>query len=323
SIRSKMPYVNEPPSRPSLYRTANSASPGASVSAEGTRMSPLAPVSVPARAGDAPKTSSAARAKISDVHCCLFTERFAMTATSLHDSLDPRHRGLRTKKGSLCPLQVRHASGVPSSRAQVRRAPAISFAWRILANRLVQASLGRHLLFEAGQPGLERLELPPQLRKVFQRLGELLSGRDHPHVLPVRPCGKAGDERAGRKVARHQPPGRHHAVVAHREVSRHSRLPGQGDPVFQPGAPRDPGHGDDEAVLAYLHVVPYLDQVVDLGAPADPGGPADAPVDGGVSPDLHVVLDHYGPDVRHFPVLAAHRDVPEPVAADDRPRVDD
>src|SRR5690606_41720167 len=101
SIRSKMPYVNEPPSRPSLYRTANSASPGASVSAEGTRMSPLAPVSVPARAGDAPKTSSAARAKISDVHCCLFTERFAMTATSLHDSLDPRHRGLRTKKGSL------------------------------------------------------------------------------------------------------------------------------------------------------------------------------------------------------------------------------
>src|SRR5690606_32354982 len=120
-----------------------------------------------------------------------------------------------------------------------------------------------------------------------------------------------------------QPPGRHHAVVAHREVSRHSRLPGQGDPVFQPGAPRDPGHGDDEAVLAYLHVVPYLDQVVDLGAPADPGGPADAPVDGGVSPDLHVVLDHYGPDVRHFPVLAAHRDVPEPVAADDRPRVDD
>ena len=59
---------------------------------------------------------------------------------------------------------------------------------------------------------------------------------------------------------------------------------------------------DDDAMAADLDIVSDLHQVVDLGALADHGVAIGAAVDGGVGPDLDIVLNDDAADLQDLAV---------------------
>jgi hypothetical protein len=94
-----------------------------------------------------------------------------------------------------------------------------------------------------------------------------------PQRLPVRSRGVAAHRRARRHIAEDARLRRDRRAIADPDVTRYSRLAAQ---RHEPAQPRAPGYADlrdHDAVLAHPHVVPDLDQVVDLAAPSDHRGP--------------------------------------------------
>ena len=116
-------------------------------------------------------------------------------------------------------------------------------------------------------------------------------------------------------------PGPDEGIGSDPQVSGDSRLGHHDTSALDHGAARDPGLRDDHHVLADLTVVSDVHEVVDLRAPADPGVTQRSPVDRGVGPDVHVVLDHDSSDVvdpLEPPRLVA--DVAEALGTHYRPR---
>src|SRR5690606_21083049 len=77
------------------------------------------------------------------------------------------------------------------------------------------------------------------------------------------------------------------------------------------------------SVLAHLHVVRDVDQVVKFDALAQDGAAQRGAVDGAVGADLHLILDHHVADLRDLLTTARARGETEAIAADHRAAVDD
>src|SRR5262249_30131403 len=88
------------------------------------------------------------------------------------------------------------------------------------------------------------------------------------------------------------------------DVARGSRLAGHDNEVAELGRARDAGLRDHHAVAANDDIVPDLNEVIDLSSFADDRVLECAPVDRGVGPYLHVVLDDHPPNLRHLQVAA-------------------
>src|SRR5512140_211507 len=162
-----------------------------------------------------------------------------------------------------------------------------------------------------GLPALQPRDPPEELRQPRQERHHFqpcpVGHRRHSRPCPVLPR-RERDGHPGLR-AKHHP-------VAHLEVPRQPRLPSDHHAVTDPRAARDPHPGGDHRVPADLHVVPHLDQVVQLGPRTDAGDPERGAVDRGVRPDLDVVPDLDGPHLRYLPVPLRRRREPEAVAAD-------
>ena len=63
-------------------------------------------------------------------------------------------------------------------------------------------------------------------------------------------------------------------------------------------------------------------KVVDLGALADDGGTEGAAINGGVGPDLHIIVDDHVTDLQHLAVAPLVEHVAVAVRADNAARVD-
>ena len=106
-------------------------------------------------------------------------------------------------------------------------------------------------------------------------------------------------------------------VIGDAHLPRHHRA------IAHAGGAGDAHLGHQDHVLADVAVVPDLDQVVDLGAAPHHRVAEGGAVDGGIGPDLHVVLDAEPADLRDLAVHASVEGVAEAVGAEHRAGVDD
>src|SRR6476620_1878323 len=88
-------------------------------------------------------------------------------------------------------------------------------------------------------------------------------------------------------------------MIGHSHMSRQNRI------VAYPSAARNPHPSHDQAPLTDLHVVSYLDQIVELRAAADHRIVDAAPIDTGIGAHLHVVLQHAAAKVGYAMVPCA------------------
>src|SRR5713226_2642013 len=72
----------------------------------------------------------------------------------------------------------------------------------------------------------------------------------------------------------------------------------------------------DSGMVADLHVMRDLDQVIQFHAVADNGVAQRAPVDGGISPNLDIIADNNAPQLRHLYPRFAVVGIAKTVAAD-------
>ena len=100
------------------------------------------------------------------------------------------------------------------------------------------------------------------------------------------------------------------------------RLPGENDVVPQLGAARDAGLRDEDAIVADLHVVRNLHQVINLRALADDRRAERATIHGHIRADFDVVADDHIADLRHLAMNGAVKHVTKSIRADDRARMD-
>src|SRR5438309_1658273 len=105
-------------------------------------------------------------------------------------------------------------------------------------------------------------------------------------------------------------------------MSADARLSGKHNVIAQPGTSRDTRLPDDQTMLADLHVVRDLDEVVDLCSFADDRRPQCAPIDGHTRADLHVIADDDIADLWHFAMDAVVQHVAVTVRTDDGTGVD-
>src|ERR1700733_8943212 len=106
------------------------------------------------------------------------------------------------------------------------------------------------------------------------------------------------------------------------QVPYDSRLATDHDAASDLGTTADSGLGGNDGILAHIHIVGDLDQVVQFGSGPDDGRSDRRPVDRCVGPDLYIVFNLHVADLR--PLLDAsvrRRCKPEPVAADNGTRM--
>ena len=76
-------------------------------------------------------------------------------------------------------------------------------------------------------------------------------------------------------------------------------------------------------MFADLDVMAYLHQVVEFHSRGDLRSAQRATIHAGVGSNLYIVTDLHGADLREFHIAFTIKDVSEPVAANNRARVDD
>src|SRR5688572_19263257 len=96
-------------------------------------------------------------------------------------------------------------------------------------------------------------------------------------------------------------------------MSGHPGLTAQGRIILDNGTPRNPHLGNDDASLPDPDIMSDLDEVIDPGPLPDHRIRPRAAVDGGIRPDLHMVLDNHPPKLRHFHMPASIGGKPESV----------
>src|SRR5262249_12425703 len=102
-------------------------------------------------------------------------------------------------------------------------------------------------------------------------------------------------------------------TFADRHVIGKPDLSGQNDAILDDHTTEIPAFRANDAMTADRDIVSDLHQVVDLGAFADHGVAVGAAVDGGPSPDLHVILHDDAADLQYLAVAGRSHDVAEAV----------
>ena len=180
-----------------------------------------------------------------------------------------------------------------------------------------------HSSFSAASRASSSFRSPFQIHDGLAQLGDLRQSHGGPEPLFVRQCRNPRENLAGRDAVVDSRLGPDHRACADFQMSGHPDLSPQGNEVAKLGASRDSDLRDDDAVFTHETVVGDLHQIVDLGPSPDDGGAQGGPVDGGVGPDLHVILDDDDPHLGNLVVSPAVGCIAEAVAPHHGPIVDD
>src|SRR2546427_2851989 len=171
--------------------------------------------------------------------------------------------------------------------------------------------------------GLQRFQPICQFADLLAELGEL--GHDGHGLEPLhaRQGGEPGDDLLGGHVAVETRARGDHGEVADGHVIGDARLPTNHHMMARLAAAGDAYLRHQDVMLTDLDVVGDLDQVVHFRAATDDRLAEGGAVHGHVRAQLHVVLDDHSSNLGNLVVPSAFLDVAEPVAADDRARMDD
>jgi hypothetical protein len=126
-----------------------------------------------------------------------------------------------------------------------------------------------------------------------------------------------------RHVAGHARLRRELRARADLQVAGNAYLARQDGEVADLGAARDADLSDDQAARPDPHIVPDLDEIIDLAPGTDQCIRACASINRAVGADLHIVLDDHPPQLRHLFVAFGPGREPEPVLSDPYPRMED
>src|SRR5690554_6915278 len=124
-----------------------------------------------------------------------------------------------------------------------------------------------------------------------------------------------------RNVPDHHSPGGNNGIGANCHMVLDPGLTGQGHPVLQTGAAGNPGLGHHQVVLANLHIMPDLNQIIDFRSPFDQGRTGCCPVHGYIGPDFHIILNNYPAGLGDYKMSSLVRHITKTVAADDSARM--
>src|SRR2546425_5743212 len=171
-------------------------------------------------------------------------------------------------------------------------------------------------LFELVKTVFEGLEPP-------QRVRDTLRGDERPLGLRGGLGGAAEQSCPRFHVGVHPRLRLDDGALTYRDVIGDADLPGQDHTPLEPGRAGNSDLGHDDAMLADLHVVADLDEIVDLGAAPDHRLPQHRTIDGRVGADLHVVLDHHRSQLGDLAVAVAVPGITEPLVAHDGAGVND
>src|SRR3954454_8334687 len=129
----------------------------------------------------------------------------------------------------------------------------------------------------------------------------------HPLLLDVLPRRRrCAPPRSAirRKIPRHSSLAADDVSISDLYVTIDTDLTADHHVIADATAPRKSGLRRDDRVLADNDVVRDLHQIINLCAALDPRPAKACPIDGGVSSNLHVVVDLHDAELRHFLVLA-------------------
>src|SRR5688572_20530051 len=195
---------------------------------------------------------------------------------------------------------------IRTSEPSVADLSTIDDGWMsLIAARLARKGPTR----EGFERTLQGAHAPEQLRKLA------LGGHD-PLRLQHRTRRRPEELSTGVEVRRHAGLGADQRTVADGDVIRDAHLAGEHDAAPKARRPRHSDLGHENRVLADLDVVADLDQVVDLRAATDDRVAEGRAIDGGVGPDLDVVLDHHPARLGNFSVLRAIEREAEAIGAE-------
>jgi len=187
----------------------------------------------------------------------------------------------------------------------------------------VRGSL-RLFLRSAGftEPGAEFLNLLFEVTHAADHFGQLLLRDDLPLELAVG-CGRnAQHDFLVLYVAHHAGLRADHGLRAQLEMVGNAGLGGDDHVIPQLDAARKSHLPHDQAVPAHDDVVRDMHEVVNFRARADDGRTKRRAVNGGVRPNLHIVVDDHVADLQHLPLAALVEHVAITIRPDDRARVD-
>lgn len=138
-----------------------------------------------------------------------------------------------------------------------------------------------------------------------------------PHFLTVRSPGSPAEHRARRNVLGDaRLPRRGHAL-ADLQVTGDTDLACEDDKILQLGTSGNPDVRADDTMFTNGHVVPDLDQIIDLGAAPDPGLGKTGSVNTCMGPNFHLVPDNNNSDLRQSMMATGIRVKPETIGAQD------
>src|SRR3954451_4185935 len=147
-------------------------------------------------------------------------------------------------------------------------------------------------------------------KPVHRRLG--------PQKLPVRARRVPAERGARRHIAEDGALGRDPGPVADDQMIGHANMSGQNCIVAYARAAGNADAGHDQAPLADLHVMAYLDQIVELGTASDDRIVNAPAVDTGIGANLHILLQHAAAEVRYAIVPGAVGQVSKSDPTNDR-----
>src|SRR5881628_3128578 len=210
----------------------------------------------------------------------------------------------------------RATSGPITLKAPMRTSASSRARWSTIAAGWIASLIARRLAAE--RPAAERLHRALQRAHALQQLREPRLRREDPLGLENRPRGRTEVAPARVEIGRHARLRADQCAVADAHVVCDPDLPGQHHAASDARAAGDADLGDEDRVLADLHVVSELHEIVELGAAADDRVAEGRAVDRTVGADLHVVLDDDAARLWNLAMLRAVEGEAEPVGADDR-----
>src|SRR5919201_2096195 len=207
-------------------------------------------------------------------------------------------------------------SGPITLKAPIRTSASSCACGSTIAAGWIASLIARR--FRPERPAAQRLHRPLQRAHTLEQLGQPRFRRKDALRLEDRARGAAEVAPARVEIARDAGLRADQRAVTDAHVVGHTDLSGQDDAASQPRAAGDADLRDQDRVLADLHVVTELHEIVDLGPAADDRIAECRAVDRAVRTDLDVVLDDDAARLRNLAMPRAVEGEAKPVGADDR-----
>src|SRR5437588_5756423 len=114
----------------------------------------------------------------------------------------------------------------------------------------------------------------------------------------------------------------YHRAALHADVVAESDLTANHAVIFNRHAAADSGLRRDHHPLSNVAVMTDMNHIIEFRAASDSRSSQRAPIDAGVRAQLNIIFNDDRTDLRKFVIAQVAAHVPEPIGADDNPRVE-